>query len=170
MSVVTTTLVVSLSADAIGSPIFSAEFDDRLAIEGGLNDGDTDFAPGDNLGFLLYRSRDVDDTSIVITPSLGSIVTLGGGTKSVTEFVHFPKTREVAPKYPVYSGFTYSWMGTSLGTLSATTDRSLVATTSGVAVAKVTYTTSFLQYRLVNTLLTGENEYDVLIYIEGNTL
>jgi len=171
MAAVTTSLVVSLTSDSVAdASIYKAEFDSRTAGEGGLNNGDTSFSPGDNLGFLLYRSSNINDAATIITPSLGSIISLNNGSRAITEFIKFTNTKEVAPQYPIAGNFTYTWMGNNLGAVSQVNDRKLTIPADGVGVAKITYTTTFKQYKLTNTKIPGEDEYDVLIYIAGETV
>ncbi len=163
---VTTTLVVSLKSDAEESSIFSAEVDDR---ETGLNAGDTSFAPGDAIGYLVYMSSNVDPATLSQIASKGSITAAGTGTKSVTEFIQFANEREATPQYPIYGGFTYAWMGNNLGALTMVNDRALSIAAAGVGVAKVTYNTFYRSFLLSSTLIPGEPEYEILIYIAAQT-
>lgn len=170
-SVITTSLVVDFapSAGDAGS-LLIAEVDAFLASEGGLNGGDTSFSPGDSPGYLLYFTADV--TILTHLASLGLITSLGTRVVNVTEFITFQDTNESSLSKPSIGAPAIIWVGNNLGATTMNANRTkVIAATKGVAVAQAVYTATAHQFRLNNipTVVSGLTEYEVLIFIAGET-
>ena len=160
---ITTSITVNFApADADG--ILMAEIDDR---EDGLNLGNTSFRPGDDVGFLVYKTPDVVIDQMVST--LGSTTGAGSGTRTVTEFITFADSNEASVGYPIASISDIIWFGTSGGayTISGST---ISLSAKAIAVAEVTYTTNFTGYKLTNVppSYAGKTTFSVLIFIAGH--
>ena len=169
--VITTSLVVdfSISSGDDGS-LLIAEIDGFESSEGGLNGGDTSFAPGDSPGYLLYYTQDV--TILTHLTSLGLVTSLGNRNITITEFITFEDTNESNLSKPATAAPSIVWVGNDLGTITMNDNLTKVTTaSSGVAVAQAIYTTVGHQFRLNNvpTTINGLTEFEVLIYIAGET-
>jgi len=153
-------------AGAVGH--LSAEIDSRPTVAGGLNNGQTGFAPGSVIYLLVYRSTHVRVASA--STSAGSISTTGSvATVMLTEDVSFTNSRDASLSRPVVSVNSVTWMGSSLGVLTVQPDRMTVrATSSGVAVARVTYTAQAEVWRLTTlSSVGGQTSYPVQVAFQG---
>lgn len=157
---ISTSVVVNFGD--VGSSQYQAslEVDSR---PDGYNNGVTSFNGGDTVGLLLYKSSNVVELSSI--SSAGSLVKQSGteAVEVVDEYLVFTDTSEANLSKPVYSGFSYEWLGTSLGSLATTANGTKVKTsTKGVAVAKVSYTTNATQYILSTpATINGSNTYKI---------
>lgn len=161
---VTTTLVVNFG-DTTGGDTIQAEIDDR---EKGFNNGKTSFVPGDQPAYLVYPSPNIAE--VINTPSMGSIQNLGAGTRSITQEVQFQKSSESKVRFPVSSLSKVEWVGNDLGPLGVVDGSTLRASSSGVAIALVTFNVAYRAFRITNLPLDplGDGSgYNVLVYIEG---
>lgn len=162
MGVITTSLVVEFDPGD-GEGVLKAEIDGRVD---GYNNGITNFIPGDSPAFLRYKSGNVDIDSQV--SSAGSISSLGSGSITIDEYITFTNTREGSPGYPISSNFTYKWVGTSWGLVTATENKVTTAV-NAIGVLKVSYTSRFDAFRLTSVplVLDGETTFPVVIFISG---
>jgi hypothetical protein len=100
--------------------------------------------------------------------SAGSLVKVGNGSRQVTEVVSFQNSAESALQYPAASLDNVVWLGTDLGALLTLGGNRIRAAGAGVAMAEVTYTTSFEVWRLNSPAqVAGRDTFDILIHIEG---
>jgi hypothetical protein len=163
-SVVTASLVVNF--DSGGSDgILSAEVDDR---SDGLNLGNTNFAPGDRVGILMFKTTNVvmDPGTPVITG--GTIAGAGSGTLVVEEDITFAKEKEANSKYPINSVSSYIWMGTSGGTLSKKNETTFSIPAEAIAIARVRYVTNWTGYYLQSPVtLSGLSSFSILVFFSG---
>jgi len=153
-------------AGAVGH--LSAEIDSRPTAAGGLNNGQTGFAPGSILYLLVYRSAHVRVASA--STSAGSLSATGSSaTVTLTEEVSFTNSRDVSLSRPVVSISSVTWLGSSLGALAVQPDRVTVqAASSGVAVARVTYTAQAEVWRLTTPAsVGGQTSYPVQVAFQG---
>jgi hypothetical protein len=68
----------------------------------------------------------------------------GGGTMTIeNEAVTFQNSDTANTSKPITGGFSYSWLGKSLGSLVVQEDGSLKSSQVGTAVAKVSYSSTF---------------------------
>lgn len=167
MGAITTSLVVEFDAGDDGG-LLVAEID---AFETGLNNGDTQFVPGDSPGFLIYKTSNVViDT---ITPSVGTIANLGSQftPEPIEDYGIFTEERTINVNKPIFGGFTSKWLGNNLGGVTIT-EQTLTAANSGVGVLKYSYSSFYSKHRLtgVPTILNGETSFPVVIYIVGHTV
>lgn len=142
----------------------SAEVDDRPA---GPNAGKTSFLPGDTAWFLVYRSAGIE---LSMESSAGSVTGGAEVTVTKTEDVSFEATSTATLPMPAQAVTGTIWLGRDLGALTLGADgMTLTATSSGVAVARVSYTAKALSYGLQSpSSVAGENDFDVLVLITGS--
>lgn len=114
--VVTASLTVSFEAqETSGDGFLSWEVDDRSEADGGLNKGDTSFAPGDTAWLLLFKESSV---TLDETFTSGGTLTIGasGQIKSFkgvdAEYVTVTNSYTANLSKPANSGApTLSWLG-----------------------------------------------------------
>lgn len=168
---ITTTIVVQFKGGGLDDAgRIQAELDSTR--EGNLNGGKTTFGPGDSVHILVYKS-----TGIVVSLPTTSVDTIQGtavtkegeGTLEVEETLRFVNQRDATARFPIQSLDSFKWVGNSLGLLTQIDDITLRASTEGLSIAKVVYTAAFEIYRLsgVPVPLNAEDEFDVIIFIEG---
>lgn len=151
------------AAAAVGAHL-SAAIDDRA---GGLNGGDTAFAPGDTAYFLVWKSANV--TCDTPRTSAGSIVGASPGVVQREQDVQFADTDEATLAVPATGIVSVTWLGRSLGSLQLQGEMTLKASAKGVAVARVTYNTAPSAHGLVSPLtLAGLTDFSILVYILGH--
>jgi len=172
-NVITTSFVISFGGDS-SSGILKAEVDDRPA---GLNAGKTSFLPGDNVGFLVFKSTNVE---IIKELTSQGIITKGANSfKTVEQVLTFANEPTQTLSYPIdtTSGFTSgpTWFGNDLGGLVMTDDSTVhcPAIVGGtdpalakVGVCTVTYQSPCIEYMLSGTLLPFAS-YSILVYLMG---
>jgi len=162
----TTSIVVDFKSDISDSSILTAEVDSR---ESGYNKGRTTFVPGssDIPVFLIFKSSAVSIT--VKDTSMGQLATLGyKHNYEVSDYILFSNEKEKKLSYPIYSGFSAVWMGDNGGNVSHTEDTIRIPNNT-VGVLKVSYTAQYEAIELHNipSVVQGETEFPVLIYIAG---
>lgn len=170
-NVVKTSIAVQF-ADDVGDTdlLLKAELDSR---EDGLNNGNTTFRPGDSAGILVYRSPEITTLSTYITA--GSLVPAGTGNilierEELTFTDNETPNQEISLNYPVTSGFTYKWLGIDGGPLQLVNNTKIVKPQAGLGVALISYTTSYVAYRLTSpTSLNEETEFSIVVLFVGNT-
>jgi len=166
-----TTIQVSFStpgADAYSNAHLSAEIDSR---EGGLNAGKTSFAPGDDVYILVYKSSNVEISSVAV--SAGSCSGQGSVNVSTTEDVIFADSVESSLGKPCAGGLTsQKWLGNNLGAISLGSDQTtLTIAAKGVGVAKVGFDSTALVYKLTSpTTLDGETDFTILVMVVGDVV
>lgn len=167
---ITTSIVVQFTKGDSGGA-FTVEVDDRSATDGGLNGGKTSFLPGDTVYLLAYKT-----TSVIVdaaVASLGSLVKTGTATIVKNEDITFAGETTANLRYPVSSGFSYEWIGNSLGVLSLAdqTQVQVPAPPAGayaVGVARCTYTAQADIYRLSHSAL-AYSDYSIVAFFAGHT-
>ncbi|MBK1699729.1 hypothetical protein [Thiococcus pfennigii] len=161
------TIQIDFGGAALGEDShLSCEVDER---EDGLNDGDTDFYPGEAAYFLIWTSADVTyDTPVA---SAGTIHAASVGVVEREETIEFAGERESALSVPATELVSVQWQGRALGDLELIAPQRVRATASGVAMAVVTYRTTPDAWRLQSPAslggFGGSTDYEVLIYIRG---
>jgi hypothetical protein len=172
MGVVTASTVIQFDNQTDTSAIFSAEVDSR---DDGLNLGKTSFSPGNDVGILLYKSRNV--VLDFYDPSYGSLVSSGTvNYQTEDEFISFAGNNEVSLSKPLVSGFSYKWLGNNLGSIIPTENKLALGNTNlypengqYVGVAKISYMTTATAFWLKNTNLIGEDTYQIVAFFVGHT-
>lgn len=158
------------AAAADAGLLLKAEVDSR---DDGLNAGNTSFIPGDSVGILLFKDDLITQLDRVVTA--GSLAQAGSGSFLVeNEVLTFSDNtevnQEVSFQYPVYSGFTYKWLGTDGGAIQVVDRQVARKPSAGIGVAQVSYTTFYTAYRLNSpSILNGETEFSILVVFIGNT-
>jgi|PlaIllAssembly_1097288.scaffolds.fasta_scaffold00090_8 hypothetical protein len=170
-NVVTTSIVVQFSTGAAAQGLLLVEVDDRDPAAGGLNGGKTSFAPGDPVNLLLYKTANVTLNAAIV--SLGSIAAGTSVTVAKEEDVIFAGEVETTTKYPVSGGFSYTWVGASLGTISLVGENTLrvpepAAGSYAVGVAKVKYNATATVYKITHSD-PGLPEYSIVAFFAGAT-
>lgn len=163
---VTASLVVSFGKDAESDAILIAEVDSRSLTEGGLNNGRSQFLPGDTVTYLVYKHK---LSSTTHRPSAGSISQgpINQG-RQIEEVVTFFDTVEGSVRYPIYSLDSVEWLGNNLGAMTAPGGTQLRAAAPGVAVAIVKYTTRYDVWRINSpSQINGRDTFDIAILVTG---
>ena len=161
------------SDDPYSNLHLSAEIDDREANEGGLNGGDTDFAPGDTAVFLVYKSSTITLKSPVA--SAGSVSYDGTTTVRKTEFVTFANEPEGNLDVPAASLGTREWIGNDLGTVTLKDETTLVLDSipEGIyaGVLKITYDATATVGRLDSGPFASAHpemtEFEIVVVVVG---
>jgi hypothetical protein len=149
--------------DGAASAHLSAEIDDRAE---GLNAGKTQFVPGDTAWFLVYKSDNVTYADPV--PSAGTITAGAAVTITKEEDLAFADTDTATINIPATAIVSYTWLGTSLGTLVLIDPTTVKATAKGVAVCRVKYTAAADSWALASPAqVAGLTDYSILVYILG---
>ena len=163
---VTASIVVSFGKDADSDAILIAEVDDRSLQEGGLNNGRTQFLPGDTVTYLVYKHK---LSSTTHKSSAGTISQgLVNRSRQIEEVVTFFDTVEGSVRYPIYSLDSVEWLGNNLGAMAAPGGTQLRAATPGVGVAIVKYTAQFDVWRLNSpSQINGRDSFDIGILVTG---
>lgn len=170
MSEITTTLVVNFATGAGDAGFLSAQIDGR---EDGFNQGRSRFTAGDQPVYLIFKTSNVNVLSQ--TPSYGAVAFHASGQLDVEQVLTFANTREASLSQPAIPGtLDVKWIGNDLGALTLQSDeRTVLASVTGVGVAKVSYKVDFTAYRLTNVIVPdpvhGETDFSVLVYIVGET-
>lgn len=169
---VTASIVVQFDRGADSSAVMIVEIDDREIADGGTNGGKTTFLPGDDVNLLLYKN-----TTVVVdgwVPSLGSLNPVSYVPIAIqkTEDIVFAGETEVNVRYPVLGNFSYQWVGANLGAITVVNENTVrvpepAAGTYAVGVARVSYTTYALVYKLSHSD-PGLVEYSIVAFFAGH--
>lgn len=168
----TTTVTVRFAVPGAASAAnahLSAEIDSR---DNGLNGGKTSFSPGEDVYILVYKSSNVSIVSA--DASAGSVAPQGSTVVTVTEDLTYAGQNTSQLAKPSNSGLSSSkWLGNNLGSLTVGADQVTVtagsASDTSVGVAKVTYETTALIYKLSSPLtVEGEDEFTIAVLIIGD--
>ena len=145
--------------------VLSAQVDNR---EDGLNNGATQFYPGDNIGFLVYKAEGIKLTELI--PSSGTIFQQPDQVLSVEEDLEFFDTNKVSLNLPTVSIDSVNWLGTSLGTLTLDADGiTVTSASSGTAIARVTVTRNAKAYHISTPTSVGSlTEFPIITSIKGD--
>ena len=183
MATVTTSIVIEFdTGDQDVNYIFTAEVDSR---EDGLNNGNTNFKPGDPVYFLLYRTSNTVVDGIIVTH--GYVNPAGGATTrplDEADYAQFISTDSVDLSYPVHSNFVGEWLGDwgDLGQVQLLDESrlklvSIPKESDGitpkehyVGVLEYNYTTQFYPYVLQHTPIANKDKYQIIIYIYGHSI
>ena len=162
-------LVVQFGSEEAAQYMLQAEVDGRDASDGGLNKGKTNFIPGDEVYFLVYKSTELGTPVLSHTlPSPGTVTSAGSGSIEVDEFVTFANATEASLPHPANNGaVSISLMpGSTAPGLKQLGDK-LVTSEPALAVVRVTYTSNYLAYRIsgVPETLDGHTSFPVVIMI-----
>lgn len=177
-NVITTSFTITFGSGGGGGAVLKAEVDDRTD---GLNGGNTNFMPGDKVGWLLFKTTQ-GSNAVTVTgkkSSLGSIVPAGTGTgsKEVKEFLQFANEATASLGYPCPGNIkSMTWVGTSYGEVVKVDETTVkISKFEGkpdnpvAGVLEIVYDSPCETYYLENTLLEGRSTYDALIVIVGNS-
>lgn len=142
----------------------SAEIDSR---EDGLNDGETNFMPGDTAWFLVYKS---DNVAIDKVENSAGTISLGASVSvEKTEDLMFSNTDSATISVPTNALTSSVWLGNSLGTAALQSDQTTIKIASkGVGVLRVTYSATAQPYSIKSpATLAGYDNYAINIVITG---
>lgn len=172
MATVTTSIVIEFdSGDADVEYIFSAEVDSR---EDGLNNGNTNFKPGDPVYILLHRTDNTVVDGIITTH--GVVNAAGNGTYAIEDqYAQFISDDNVTVNKPIHSGFSGRWLGNDLGTIQVLNQSKIKIATPPtdehyVGVYKYDYTTDYESYVLQHNPFSDETSYQIIVYIYGHSI
>lgn len=127
------------------------------------NDEETQFKYGDKAYFRVYSYPIA--LSLTLTPTDGSISEEGNGDSDEEELISFIATNQGSTSKPVRSITSRSWLGNSLGSVSAV-GSALTTSQEGTGVLKITYKSNFRRFAL--TLGTrDEDTYTVIVVVTG---
>ena len=146
----------------------SAEIDKR---ETGPNSGKTSFAPGDTVGFLVYKSDNVTLSAPVA--SAGSVSM--GRTVNVEQEADltFANNHEARLRVAPQGGFLETkWIGNNLGSISINGQKATVSKSSiesqKVGVAKVKYVAQATTGTITAPVeVNGETSFSIVVLIVG---
>ena len=173
MASIVTNLVVQFGTTGTTDSVLSAEVDSR---EDGHNAGNTSFTPGQTVYYLISKTSDVRILSQETTAGRLTYVT----TESFTEIetLHFAKESSASVRNPISGSYTTKWLGTvPAASVSLSSEVTFVLKDSagdevkGLGVLRVEYQRTVDVYSLsgLPSSLNGEDQYDVIIYITGET-
>lgn len=163
---VTASIVVEFGQAAQDDAILMAEVDARPTAEGGLNNGRTQFMPGDSVNYLIYKHK---ITNTDHRSSAGSVSRVGGGQRQVEEMVTFLDVVDGSVQYPIHTLDSFEWLGNDLGTVSSAGGQAIRASTQGVGVALVRYTTKFESWRINSPAqINGRDSFSIAVLITGD--
>ena len=129
-----------------------------------LNEGRTCFLYGEKVYFRVSYSANL---SISVTPSDGNVFLESTDTvSSETEKITFVDSEEATTSKRILNIVDYKWFGKSLGGILKVGDNTVGASSSGIAIAELTYTTIYDVYS-VSLQTRSEEEYPVLIVVIG---
>jgi hypothetical protein len=169
----TTTIQVQFGSESAydSGAHLSAEIDDR---EGGLNNGNTQFNPGDTAWILVYTSANIEVTETA--SSAGTIGVGGVETVSKTTDVTFARETEGRINVPATGIESVVWLGENLGNLTLGADSiTVTAEREGVAIGRVTYTAQAQAYSITSpaSLSAGGltiTDFPILVLIVGDLI
>lgn len=124
---------------------------------------------GEQQRFLVFKSADVDIANVLL--SAGTLIEMEDTVVSlVDEEVTFANTDEARLEKPVASGFTYTWYGAGLGTITVGDDgQRITVADAGVGVARVSYQSSAKRYAvLAPATLGGREEFPIEVVVIGD--
>lgn len=162
---VTAHLVVQFSASASSgqSSGLSAEVDSRLD---GLNNGVTDFLPGQTAYILVWPTG----TAVVdqVLPSAGTVIAAGEASVFLEETLQFANTDEATTRRKVTDSASWTWLGNSLGDITFDGTKAK-AQVKGVALATVKYRAVAKVYALTSpNSVAGLRTFDILVVVTGH--
>ena len=136
-----------------------------VELDAELNMNRSCFLYGEKVYFRVYHSPAL---TITVISSNGSVFLESLGVSSdEEENVSFADTNEGSVSKAIAVLYSYSWFGRSLGAIVKTGWTSIRAALSGVAIAKVAYTTQYDVYSLILSD-KGIESYPVLVLVTGN--
>ena len=170
------TTSVSVSFSTTNNVEIKAQVDDRSPANGGFN-STTSFKPGDPVVWLLFKTSTV--TILDIIPSHGSSSGGGSTTYLVEENISVSGAFDASLGYPYTSAWSASWLGS--GGIQPAINPPKVGDTSitfnssnpqykkygAVGVIKATYNSTAQKHTLTHSPITGESEYEIVIFIAG---
>lgn len=157
---ITTSIVISFSTTT--DSILKAEIDDRTATDGGYNNGETSFAPGDEPVFLLYKSTNVTVVQRIV--SEGTLSSLGTPTIRKVEQLQFAQEKSSAMSYPYVSGFSIRRQSPSMP-VATRVGNTVNLAAPGVGIIEVEY---FTQAEAIK-VRGASGDLPVVVYVEGAT-
>lgn len=95
------------------------------------------------------------------------------GYRDLEQLVVFACSDRATTNYPVDSGFTYEWLGVDPGVaITVENQTQLTVPKEIIAVARISYSASFLAYRMTNTpeSINERTDYTVLTFITGHDM
>lgn len=155
---ITTSIVINFNAQA--DSILKAEIDDRTTAEGGYNGGETNFVPGDEPVFLLYKSSNVTVSTKIV--SEGSLQTLGNPTVRKTEQLQYANEKAAELSYPYVGGLSIERASPGMPT-GILAGNSYVLPSQAVGIIEVSYLTRAEAIRVRG----ASGDLPVVVYIEG---
>ena len=147
------------------SGYLSAQIDGRK--RGGLNRGRTTFVSGQTPHFLVHHGSGVTVSNLDTTS--GDLYPDAPQVFQMEEELFFSGTNQARLSRPARSLDSWIWLGADLGTLTLGPDgMTLTAASSGLAIARVTYTVEALAWGLSSPLhLGGGREFPIAVRIQG---
>lgn len=134
----------------------------------GHNQGKSDFAPGETVHLLSLAGPEVQITQV--SASTGEFMPTEPALRQASEDVIFYQSNRGILSWPAVRIESVTWLGNDLGSLTLGRDaRTLLAATSGVAIARVTFTLmthGCHPFKIPNTL-TGLDSFPVAMSAVG---
>jgi hypothetical protein len=123
---------------------------------------------GEAQKFLVFHSPDVEIQQVLLSD--GNLIDQGDASLEVEdEEIVFGNTDTAEVERIASSGFSFTWFGAGLGALSVGADgRTLIATSAGVGVARVSYTAEGHRYAVLAPASSGGlTEFPIIVYVIG---
>lgn len=161
--VVTTNLIVQFGSPEDAQFFLQAEIDGR---DDGLNGGRTQFLPGDQPWFLVYRSPVLD---LTFEASSGNVFRGGSELIEQSEFITFARTTEASLSKLPEGAVTFTKLAGTGPSSPTVIDEKLTVPDPIVAVYKAVYNARAdnCQLRNVPLNLAGETSFPVVVVIIG---
>lgn len=135
-----------------------------LQLDSVKNDEKTSFNYGEKAYFQAFSHPTTMGLSL--TPTDGVISNEGSGSSDEEETITFVDSDEGSVSKPVQSITSYSWLGTSLGSVSSDGTTKIKTSRKGTGVLKIVYKSDFRRYGLM--LGTRDEEsYQVVVVVVG---
>lgn len=173
---VTTNFSVNFSIAGDAKGLLKAEVDNRDVSVGGLN-ASTNFKPGDDVEWLLFKSKDVVVSEII--SSHGSNTYKEEVSYLVEDYLTVSGDTSVSLPYPFASDWSAEWIGDGgiKATIDAPAEGASAVTFSGsdanfkkygaIGVLKVSYLSTASHYTLAHTPIAGIPEYSIVVFVAG---
>jgi hypothetical protein len=150
------TITFSASCKTEGASI-SIEMDEER------NKKQSCFRYGEMAYFKVYTLP--ADMEITVSASDGTIYGLGAFEETVEKQVTFENTDEAETDKPITQLGSVQWYGRDLGQITRTGDKSIRAQSAGLAIAKISHTTSYRSYG-ISVSARQDASWPVLVLIE----
>jgi hypothetical protein len=136
----------------------------QIELDSEKNNGKNQFLFGEKAYFKIYKYPST--LNIVLDSTDGTIFDEGSGTSDEEELITFANSNEGSSDKPIQSVFSSTWIGRSLGAISAS-GRTVTASQLGIGVLDFKYKSDFIRKSITVPVKTGYDEYPVVVLVSG---